>query len=59
MRLISESPIKKTLLRINAEEGGHHTALPDREVKQIKQEIPSLDMWYERVFMALSVYIGM
>ena len=32
MGLISESPIKNTLLRINAEEGGHHTALPDREV---------------------------
>ena len=35
MGLMSESPIKKTLLRINAEEGGHHTALPDREVTRI------------------------
>ena len=39
MGLISESPMKKTLLRINAEEGGHHTALPDCEVARIKQEM--------------------
>jgi len=59
MGLMSESPIKKTLLRINAEEGGHHTALPDREVTRIKQEIPSLDVRDERIFMALLVYTGM
>ena len=59
MGLISESPMKKTLLRINAEDGGHHTALPDREVARIKREIPSLDVRDERVFMALLVYTGM
>ena len=59
MGLVSESPMKKTLLRINAEEGGHHTALPDEEVLRIKREIPSLDVRNERLFMGLLVYTGM
>ena len=59
MGLVSESPMKKTLLRINAEEGGHHTALPDEEVLRIKREIPSLDVRNERHFMGLLVYTGM
>lgn len=59
MGLISESPIKKTLLRINAEEGSHHTALPDEEVLRIKKEIPSLAVRNERLFMGLLVFTGM
>lgn len=59
MDLISQSPMKKTLLRINAEEGGHHTALPDEEVLRIKREIPSLAVKDQRLFMGLLVYTGM
>ncbi|MBQ8620083.1 MAG: site-specific integrase [Clostridia bacterium] len=59
MGIISESPIKKTLLRIRAEEGGHHTALPDAEVLRIKKEIPALAVRNERIYMALLVFTGM
>ena len=59
MGLVSESPMKRTLLRIDAEEGTHHTALPDEEIMRIKREIPLLAVRNERLFMALLAFTGM
>ncbi len=59
MGLIPEMPFKNTLLRIRAEEAGHHKALPDEEVHRIKQGIPLLPDPRERVFMGLLAYTGM
>ncbi len=58
MKVIPESPFKKTLLRINAEPAGHHKALPDAETDRIKMAIPHLDNEEERLYMALLAYTG-
>ena len=42
-----------------AEEGTHHTALPDEEIMRIKREIPLLAVRNERLFMALLAFTGM
>lgn len=59
MGIIADTPMKKTLLRINAEEGGHHIALPDAETARIKSEIPSLENDDQRIYMALLAFTGM
>lgn len=59
MNLIEETPFKKTLLKIKAEAAGHHVALPDEQVAQIKKEIPQLENRDERLYMALLAFTGM
>ncbi|MCE5343448.1 MAG: tyrosine-type recombinase/integrase [Eubacteriales bacterium] len=59
MKLIEDTPFKKTLLRINAESAGHHKPLPNMEVDRIKTAIPSLENEEERLYMGLLVYTGM
>ena len=59
MGYISESPFKSTLLRIRAEEGGHHKALGDEEISRIKKLIPSMEDEDERLYMTLLVFTGL
>lgn len=59
MGIISDNPVKHTLLSIHAEQGTHHKALPDAEVRRIKKAIPLLSNQDERVYMGLLVYTGM
>jgi integrase len=59
MGLIEDTPFKHTLLRIHAEAGGHHNALTDEKVFEIKQNIPLLEDEEERLFMTLLVFMGM
>ncbi len=59
MHIIDDTPFKKTLLRIDAEDAGHHTALPDKDVLRIKLEIPQLENDDERKYMALLAFTGM
>ena len=59
MGLIDDTPFKNTLLRIHAEEAGHHNALTDEKVLEVKQSIPLLENEEERLFMTLLVFMGM
>ena len=59
MGVIDDTPMKKTLLRIRAEEAGHHQAMPDVEIARIKAEIPSLENEEQRLYMALLAFTGM
>lgn len=59
MGVIDDNPVKHTLLNIHAEEGSHHKALPDEEVRRIKRAIPLLSNRDERIYMGLLVYTGM
>ena len=59
MGLISDTPFKNTILRIRAASGGHHNALDDDTIIRIKQEIPLLEDKEEKLYMALSVFMGM
>lgn len=59
MGLISDSPFKHTLLRINAEEGGHHNAMDDEMIAEIKQNIALMENEDERLFMTLLVFMGL
>ena len=43
MGYLQDTPFKSTLLRIRAEEGGHHNALDDELIKAIEQNIPLLE----------------
>jgi integrase len=58
MKLIDDTPFKKTLLRIQAESAGHHKPLPDEEIDRVKQAIPHLESDEERLYMALLAYTG-
>ena len=59
MGLIDNTPMKKTLLTIHAEEAGHHQALPDDEVARVKVAIPNLENEEQRLYMALLAFTGM
>ena len=59
MGMAVDNPVKSALLKIRAEKGTHHKALPDDEVRRIKKAIPLLSNQDERLFMALLVYTGM
>ena len=59
MGYIHDSPFKSTLLRIKAEEGGHHTALDDDEINEIETLIPQLEDEEERLYMTLTVFMGL
>ena len=57
--MVTDNPVKSTLLKICAEKGTHHKSLPDDGVRRIKKAIPFLENRDERLFMALLVYTGM
>ncbi len=59
MGYLHESPFKNTLLRIHAEEGGHHNALDDELIGKIESNIPLLENEEERLFMTLLVFMGL
>lgn len=59
LKLVDDTPFKRTLLRNNGRRSGHHKALPDSEVARIKQEIPLLEDDRQRLYMGLLVYTGM
>ena len=59
MKLIDDTPFKMTLLSIEAEESGHHKALPDEVVDRVKKAIPELADPRQRLYMGLLVYTGM
>lgn len=59
MGLITDTPFKNTLLRIHAESGGHHNAMDDDMVARVKQQIPLLENEEERLYMTLTVFMGM
>ena len=59
MGYLQDSPFKTTLLRINAEEGGHHNALDDDLIGEIEKNIPLLENEEERLFMTLTVFMGL
>jgi len=59
MKLVTDSPIKKTLLTNDGEEPGHHQALPDSEVTRIKQQVADLPDEQQRLYMGLLIYTGM
>lgn len=59
MKLIDDTPFKMALLSIEAEESGHHQALPDDVVDRVKKAIPSLAEPRQQLYMGLLVYTGM
>lgn len=59
MKIIEDTPIKSTLLKNPGKAAGHHKALPDEKMAQIKRDLPQLADDQERLYMALLVYTGM
>ena len=59
LNLVTENPIKKTLLSNEGAKSSHHKALPDSEVARIKKEINFLENDMQRLYMGLLVYTGM
>lgn len=59
MKIITESPFKMTLIRNNGKPAGHHVALPDKSVSDVKRMIPTIQDERDRMYMGLLVYTGM
>lgn len=59
MNLVSDSPIKKTLLINEGKVSEHHKALPDKDVLRVKKELQNLEDEQQRLYMGLLVYTGM
>jgi len=59
MDIVSQSPIKKTLLRNNGANASHHKALSYEEIDRVKKSIPALPVERQRLYMALLAYTGM
>lgn len=59
MKIIDDSPIKKTLLQNPGQPAGHHKAISCADMDSIKKQIPSLEKERERLYMALLAYAGM
>lgn len=59
MKLVTDNPVKKTLLSNEGEESSHHTALLDEEVTRVKQAIPKIKNEQQRLYMGLLAYTGM
>ncbi len=53
------TPFKNHLLKIRAERGTHHKALPDEEIDRVKREIPLLEDDEIRLYFAVLAYTGM
>lgn len=59
MKVVDETPFKNHLLKIRAERGTHHKALPDEEIDRVKREIPLLEDDEIRLYFAVLAYTGM
>ena len=59
MGLIDDTPFKHTLLRIHASSGSHHNAMDDDMIADVKRRIPQLENEEERLYMTLTVFMGM
>lgn len=59
MKVVDETPFKNHLLKIRAERGAHHKALPDEEIDRVKREIPLLEDDEIRLYFAVLAYTGM
>lgn len=59
MKLVSDSPIKKTLLTNDGTKSTHHKALPTVDAKRVKNDIPKLPTEQQRLYMGLLAYTGM
>lgn len=59
LKLITDSPIKKTLLTNDGETSAHHVALHDDEVASVKQAIPLLENDQQRLYMGFLAYTGL
>jgi len=59
MKIISDSPIKKTLLQNPGQPAGHHQAISYADMDHIKREIPHLENERQRLYMVLLAYAGM
>lgn len=59
MKIIEESPFKHSLLRIHAEQAGHHKAIADAQIAHVRCAIPGLKNPDERLYMGLLAYTGM
>ena len=59
MKLVSDNPIKKTLLSNDGEESGHHTALCNSDVTRVKNCIPMISDERQRLYMGLLAYTGL
>lgn len=59
MGVVSDNPVKTTILRNPGKQAGHHKAADDVDVDQVKRQIPSLETEQQRLYMGLLVYTGM
>jgi len=59
MKIVEDTPFKNHLLRINAENAGHHKALPDKEIDRVKKEIPAIEDAEIRLYFGVLAYTGM
>ena len=59
LKLVNDNPIKKSLLTNDGEASGHHTALLDNEVIDVKKAIPLLENEQQRLYMGFLAYTGM
>ena len=59
MKLVDDTPVKKTLLPKIGEAAGHHTAMPDDLINRIKRQLPYLGKKNSKLFVGLLAYTGM
>ena len=59
MKVVDDNPVKWKLLRNPGKPAGHHKAVSDEEVDEVKRKIPSIPTEQERLYAALLVYTGM
>lgn len=59
MGIVTRNPFRSKLLRINAENAKHHTALPDDETDRVKRELPALKDDIARLIISIAIYTGM
>ncbi len=59
MKIVDESPFKMKLIHNNGKPAGHHVALPDKCVSNVKQMIPTIIDERDRLYMGLIAYTGM
>lgn len=59
MKLIEDTPFKRTLLRNPGEPSKHHEAVPPEIVDRVKKQIPTIKKDRHRMFIGLLAYTGM
>ena len=59
LKIVDDSPVKKTLLSNEGEPSGHHEALPDDLAEHARKMIPRIENEQQRLYMGLLCYTGM